>query len=108
MDPRDRFSQTVEDYRRYRPDYPAALFDWIEQHAELEVGSVVVDIGCGTGISSHLASRGWRTIGVDRSTATPSSVACGRAPTCGIRSTTGRPSMKRSAPSSTRTSETDR
>jgi SAM-dependent methyltransferase len=66
MDPRERFSQTVEDYRRYRPDYPTALFDWIAQHAELEAGSVVVDIGCGTGISTRqLAARGWRVIGVD-------------------------------------------
>lgn len=66
MDPRERFSRTVEDYRRYRPDYPAALLSWIGQTARLEQGSVVVDVGCGTGISSRqLAAKGWRVIGVD-------------------------------------------
>ncbi len=66
MDPRQRFSSTVEDYRRYRPDYPAALFDWIEEVAQLGPGATVIDVGCGTGISSRqLAARGWRVIGVD-------------------------------------------
>lgn len=62
----DRFSRTVEDYRRYRPDYPAALFDWLLPHCGLEPGSTVVDVGCGTGISSRpLAARGVRVFGVD-------------------------------------------
>ncbi|MCB9595559.1 MAG: class I SAM-dependent methyltransferase [Sandaracinaceae bacterium] len=66
MDPRDRFSATVDDYRRYRPDYPAALFDWLVEDAALEAGDLVVDVGCGTGISSRaLADRGLRVVGVD-------------------------------------------
>jgi len=82
MDPRERFSQTVEDYRRYRPDYPSALFDWIEQHAELEEGSVVVDIGCGTGTSTRqLAARGWRAIGVDPN---PEMLAAAREDSAGV------------------------
>ena len=66
MDPRSRFTATVEDYRRYRPDYPDALFDWIAGEARLVAGDRVLDVGCGTGISSRpLAERGFEVIGLD-------------------------------------------
>lgn len=66
MDPRERFTATVEDYRRHRPNYPDALFDWIVSEAKLAPGDRVVDVGCGTGISSRpLAARGLEVIGVD-------------------------------------------
>ncbi len=66
MDPRERFSRTVEDYRRYRPDYPDALIAWVIAEAALEPGATVVDVGCGTGISARqLAARGLTVIGVD-------------------------------------------
>ena len=66
MDPRDRFASTVEEYRRHRPDYPEALFDWIEDEASLRPESTVVDVGAGTGISSRqLAARGWDVLGVE-------------------------------------------
>lgn len=66
MDPRDRFTATVEDYRRHRPEYPGALFDWLVADASLEPGDVVADVGCGTGISSRqLAARGLRVIAID-------------------------------------------
>jgi SAM-dependent methyltransferase len=65
-DPRERFTDTVEAYARYRPDYPAALVDWVLDQASLGPGDVIVDIGCGTGITSRLfARRGLRVIGVD-------------------------------------------
>lgn len=66
MDPRERFSRTVDDYVRYRPDYPEALIDFVIEDAGLSAGGVVVDVGCGTGISSRqLAARGLTVIGVD-------------------------------------------
>ncbi|NID15439.1 class I SAM-dependent methyltransferase [Luteibacter yeojuensis] len=49
----ERFSDRVEDYVRYRPDYPQALVGWLHGlgvHADW----TVADIGAGTGISSKL------------------------------------------------------
>jgi SAM-dependent methyltransferase len=66
MDPRERFTVTVEDYRRHRPHYPEALIDWIVADGALGPGDVVVDVGCGTGISSRqLAARGLSIVAVD-------------------------------------------
>ncbi|MCC4597425.1 class I SAM-dependent methyltransferase [Xanthomonas campestris pv. phormiicola] len=52
--PRERFSDRVADYVRYRPDYPPALLDWV--HGELGVARTaqVADIGAGTGISTRM------------------------------------------------------
>ena len=66
MDPRERFTSTVDDYRRHRPDYPEALFDdWIAREG-LREGDTVVEVGCGTGIAARqIAARGLRVVGVD-------------------------------------------
>jgi SAM-dependent methyltransferase len=69
-DPRERFTDGVNAYRRYRPDYPGALADWVLNQATLLPGDLVVDVGCGTGITSRLfARRGLCVIGVDPNTA---------------------------------------
>lgn len=61
-DPRDsvgRFSARAALYARYRPDYPAALFDYLTAQAGLGPGCTVADIGAGTGIfTRHLSERG--------------------------------------------------
>lgn len=51
---RQRFSDRVADYVRYRPGYPPALMEWI--HGELGVPSTarVADVGAGTGISTRM------------------------------------------------------
>lgn len=49
----ERFSDRVEDYVRYRPDYPRALVGWLHHHG---VGAdwTAADIGAGTGISAKM------------------------------------------------------
>jgi len=52
MDPRNRFSNKVENYIRYRPDYPAEFFKYLIEVAKLPPNASIADIGSGTGISS--------------------------------------------------------
>jgi SAM-dependent methyltransferase len=64
--PLGRFTGLAETYARHRPDYPTAALDAIIGTASLDAGAVVVDVGCGTGISSRqLALRGIPVIGLD-------------------------------------------
>lgn len=53
-DAADRFTERVEDYRRYRPGYPVELIGWIHRETGLDARARVADIGSGTGISSAL------------------------------------------------------
>jgi len=50
MHPTERFSNRVENYRRYRPGYPRAVIDLIRETAGLAPGADVADLGSGTGI----------------------------------------------------------
>lgn len=54
LDSTQRFTSRVADYVRYRPDYPAALIEWLHGQMGAAPGTVVADIGAGTGISSRL------------------------------------------------------
>ena len=45
-----RFSARVQDYVRYRPRYPEALYTFLMTEFGVCAGSVVVDVGGGTGI----------------------------------------------------------
>jgi SAM-dependent methyltransferase len=61
-----RFSDRVDDYVRYRPDYPAALLDWLQREHGVSTDWLVADIGAGTGISSKmLLDAGYRVIAVE-------------------------------------------
>ncbi len=53
-DPTGRFSDRVDDDVRFRPGYPPRVVDYLRGKGWLALGSVVADIGAGTGISSML------------------------------------------------------
>src|SRR5262245_44915731 len=66
MNPTGRFSGRAEDYRRYRPDYPAAALDAILEGLGEPSRLVAADVGAGTGISSRLlADRGVRVVAIE-------------------------------------------
>jgi SAM-dependent methyltransferase len=65
-DPLDRFTGLAGIYNRCRPDYPSAALDYVLEHCGLGPGSQLVDVGCGTGISSRqFAARGLRVLGIE-------------------------------------------
>jgi ubiquinone/menaquinone biosynthesis C-methylase UbiE len=54
MDPTQRFSDRVENYVKYRPDYPAAIIATLRADCQLAGASVIADVGSGTGILTRL------------------------------------------------------
>jgi len=66
MNPTGRFTGLADVYARCRPTYPAAVIDLIVARCGLGLGSLLVDVGCGTGISSRLfAERGVPVVGIE-------------------------------------------
>lgn len=66
FNPTERFSGLADTYAKHRPDYPAAAIDHIIRQCGLTGEAVLVDVGCGTGISTRLfAERGISVIGVE-------------------------------------------
>ena len=53
-DPKKRFSSRVENYVKYRPNYPLEIIDFLTEQKLLSKKSIVADIGSGTGILSEL------------------------------------------------------
>ena len=65
-DPTLRFSSRVENYVKYRPDYPPAVLDVMREICGLTPDASVADIGSGTGIFSEILLRnGNRVLGVE-------------------------------------------
>lgn len=54
LDPKKRFSSRVENYIKYRPDYPQEIISFLKKINILSSDSVIADIGSGTGILSKL------------------------------------------------------
>ncbi len=50
----DRFSNRVDNYIKFRPDYPSEILAFLKQKGFLKKNTVVADIGSGTGISAEL------------------------------------------------------
>jgi SAM-dependent methyltransferase len=66
FNPTDRFTGLAEIYARCRPSYPPRAIDYVVDRSGLKEQSVLVDVGCGTGISSRLfAARGMTVIGIE-------------------------------------------
>ncbi len=66
MNPMERFSNRVENYRRFRPSYPDAVIDLIRETAGLREGSPAADLGSGTGILTRLLlDAGWEVFAVE-------------------------------------------
>lgn len=61
-----RFSNRVENYAKYRPGYPAEVVSLLEKECGLNPGSIIADIGSGTGILSEIfLKNGNKVFGVE-------------------------------------------
>jgi SAM-dependent methyltransferase len=54
MQPSERFSSRAHSYARYRPGYPRAAIELLQERCGLRPSAVVADLGSGTGILSAL------------------------------------------------------
>jgi SAM-dependent methyltransferase len=65
-DSKQRFSNRVQDYVRYRPGYPAALVPIIAEELGWDGPAVIADIGSGTGFSAEpFLDHGHRVLAVE-------------------------------------------
>lgn len=65
-DNKQRFSDRVEDYIKYRPHYPDEVVSVLEKEIGLDHRMTIADIGSGTGISSlPFLKRNYTVIGVE-------------------------------------------
>jgi SAM-dependent methyltransferase len=66
MDYKDRFSDRVARYLKYRPTYPPTLGQLLALKAGFHSGKIIADIGSGTGFSSLLLlENGCKVLGIE-------------------------------------------
>src|SRR5271166_4314699 len=64
----ERFSGFADDYDRYRPEPPRGLAALLTQIARCPMPELVVDLGCGTGLSSrYWSDKSQQVIGIEPS-----------------------------------------
>lgn len=69
MNSKERFSDRVHAYVKYRPSYPVAAIDYLYDVIGMKRESTIADIGAGTGIFAELLlERGNPVIGVEPNT----------------------------------------
>jgi ubiquinone/menaquinone biosynthesis C-methylase UbiE len=62
----ERFSNRVENYVKYRPEYPKEFIEYLYTNAGFSKESIIADIGSGTGkLTSLLLERESRVVGVE-------------------------------------------
>lgn len=65
-DPTKRFTERADNYVKYRPGYPDEAIDLLQDECGLAEGSVVADIGAGTGIfTKKLLNKGYTVYAVE-------------------------------------------
>ncbi|MFC0215570.1 class I SAM-dependent methyltransferase [Paenibacillus chartarius] len=70
MNSKERFSDRVDDYVKYRPSYPKEALDYLYDTVGIRPESEVADIGAGTGIFTQLLlERGTGVIAVEPNSA---------------------------------------
>ena len=66
LNPKERFSNRVENYIKYRPGYPDELLQFLQTNIGINARHTVADIGSGTGIfSAFLLKTNCRVIAVE-------------------------------------------
>ncbi|MBV9481966.1 MAG: class I SAM-dependent methyltransferase [Acidobacteria bacterium] len=65
-DAKERFSSRVDNYLRYRPQYPPEILGPLWKECGLTADSIVADIGCGTGfLAKVFLDYGSRVFGIE-------------------------------------------
>lgn len=65
-DSTQRFSDRVQHYIKYRPDYPPEVISYLRRQTGLSKDSIVADIGSGTGIfTKHLLNEGCKVYAIE-------------------------------------------